>query len=142
MPVGATPASNGDPNDKSELVGLASVLVSSVIVGKATAPKATGFSRALTAADLGVNESTVVQGAVLGACRKGDRYIRYLGGGLGRELLELRNGLAKTARAHGAQTLRIETSRIIEETGRLQPILERAGFELRSNGTMWWERAL
>ncbi|MEZ4263999.1 MAG: hypothetical protein R3B36_33205 [Polyangiaceae bacterium] len=42
MPVGATPASNGDPNDKSELVGAASTLVAGLIAGKFAGQRPSG----------------------------------------------------------------------------------------------------
>jgi hypothetical protein len=69
-------------------------------------------------------------------------YVRYLGKpeqGLGAGLLGARKALGTAAKAEGASTLRIETSRVIEGSGRLAPILERAGFRVRPNGTMFWE---
>jgi len=53
-----------------------------------------------------------------------------------------RNSLGDVARAEGATVLRIETSPLIEATGRLGPGLERRGFQPRGNGSMWWEGAL
>jgi hypothetical protein len=50
--------------------------------------------------------------------------------------------LKDTARAEGATVLRVETTRIIEPTGRLRVILERLGFAARRNGTMYFEGGL
>ncbi|AUX38810.1 uncharacterized protein SOCE26_001880 [Sorangium cellulosum] len=101
--------------------------------------------RALTPADLGLGENTIVEGtfAINGA--KATAYVRYLGKppeGLGSGLLRARKALGAAAKEEGASILQIETSRVIEETGRLAPILERAGFGVRPNGTMFWEGAL
>jgi RHS repeat-associated protein len=102
-------------------------------------------TRALTAADLGLAEGAVVEGSFSVRAGKATAYIKYLGkppAGLARGLLGIRTNLANAARAAGADTLRIETSPIIEETGRLADVLEKVGFEFRANGTAWWEAAI
>lgn len=76
---------------------------------------------------------------------KATAFVGYLGRGsegLGSGLAGARGSLGNAAREAGASTLRIETSPIIEASGRLERGLTRAGFEARANGTMWWEGAL
>lgn len=46
------------------------------------------------------------------------------------------------ARGMGASTLRIETTRIVESTGRLSRILDRMGFGIRRNGSRFFETSL
>ena len=50
--------------------------------------------------------------------------------------------LKATARAEGATTLRIQTSRIVEATGRLGPVLERMGFQSYGQGRFFLELPL
>jgi RHS repeat-associated protein len=129
-------------------VSAALPFIASIIapVGAATSPaaKAPTLVRALAAADLGLAEGTIVEGTLSVNSGKATAYIKYLGNpdGVGRGLLGARAALARAARAEGANVLRIETSRIIEQSGKLGPILQRAGFASRANGTMWWETAI
>jgi hypothetical protein len=101
--------------------------------------------RALEAADLGLDEAkAIVQGTFGVKGGKATAYIKYLGeaqpgAGIGRGLLEAKNNLKSLARSEGAGSLRIETTRVIEESGRLERVLQRAGFQTRPNGTMWFE---
>jgi RHS repeat-associated protein len=104
-----------------------------------------GTSRPLTAADLGLPEGTVVDGTFALRDGKATATIKYLGAppeGLGLGLARARGALSKLAQGEGATTLRIETSRIIEPSGRLAPLLQRFGFQMRTNGTMWMELRL
>ncbi|XYH97990.1 RHS repeat-associated core domain-containing protein [Sorangium sp. So ce1128] len=110
------------------------------------APRGEGKAvRALSPADLGLAENAIVEGTFAVNGEKATAYVRYLGKpaeGLGSGLLGARKALVAAAKGEGASVLRIETSRVIEETGRLAPILEKAGFGVRPNGTMFWEGTL
>ena len=111
-------------------------------MGEAGATGPAKIVRPLVAADLGVPESAVVKGTFSLKAGKATAKIDYLGAaddGLGRSLLDARKSLNEVAKAEGASSLRIETSPIIEETGRLRGILLKKGFQERSNATMYWE---
>ena len=98
--------------------------------------------RSLNPADLGLAENAIVEGTFGVRGAKATAYIKYLGApeeGLGRGLVGARSALRKAAGAEQATVLRIETSPVIEQTGRLADILRRAGFGARPNGTAWWE---
>ena len=110
--------------------------------GAAKVGGALAGSRALTPADMGMADTATVQGSFSWKGSKATAKVDYIGapeGGLGSSLLGARGSLRAAARQEGATMLRIETSRIIEDTGRLQQVLLRAGFQQRSNGTMWWQ---
>jgi RHS repeat-associated protein len=105
-----------------------------------------GTSRPLTAADLGLKDDAIVHGTFSVRGDKATAYVQYLGKGsdeLGMVSVNAsRNSLKGVARAEGAGVLRIETSPLIEESGRLGPGLARRGFQPRGNGSMWWEGEL
>jgi hypothetical protein len=101
--------------------------------------------RPLVSEDLGLVANAVVEGTFAVRGGKATAYVQYLGrppAGLGRGLLGARRSLGLVAKEEGATMLRIETSPIIEETGRLRDILQKAGFGERPNGTMWWQGEL
>jgi RHS repeat-associated protein len=102
--------------------------------------------RPLTAADMGVVEGADVKGTFAVRDGKATAYIEYLGkpenGSLAAGMLGARKTLKIAAREAGARTLRIESTRVIELTGRLLKIMEKAGFQARPDGTMWWEGSL
>jgi hypothetical protein len=100
--------------------------------------------RPLTHGDLGLPESAIVQGTFAVRGGKATAYVQYLGApeDLGRHLLGARTSLVNAARAEGASKLRIETTPVIEITGRLRRILLGRGFEERPNATMFWEGAV
>jgi hypothetical protein len=103
------------------------------------------FVRPLTAADLGLAENAIVEGTLALRGGKATAVVKYLGAppeGFGLGVARARGALANVAKSDGAISLRIETSRIIEPSGRLGPLLERFGFQQRPNGTMWWEGGL
>ncbi len=98
--------------------------------------------RALTAADMGLaGTDAIVEGTMSVKNGQAIAKVAYLGspGGLGSAGLRVFGALKNAARAEGATGLRIETTRIIEPTGRLQPLLKALGFQLRTNGTMFFE---
>lgn len=124
------------------MAGIMGALTGGLGAPAAGARGAGSFVRALTNADLGVAENAFVEGTFAVRGGKATAYIKYLGKpeeGIGRGLLGARNSLKTVARTEGATALRIETSSVIEKTGRLREILGRAGFGSRPNGTMWWE---
>jgi RHS repeat-associated protein len=108
--------------------------------------RSTAVVRALTAADLGLAEDAIVEGTFALRGGRVTATIDYLGSenGLGRGLLGARESLAEAAREAGATSLRIETTPIIEESGRLLRILSnpRSGFTVRGNLTAFWEGSI
>lgn len=110
-----------------------------------------GGARPLTPADLGLRESTQVEGTLSMRGGKVTAKVDYLGAPAGETLTvgELRGmdvALRGTAAAEGGSVLRVETSPVIQQSARgvpvLRRLLERAGFESRPNGTMWRETPL
>ncbi len=103
------------------------------------------YTRALTAADLGLEGTdAIVEGTFRMSSGRAIVKVDYLGSptGLGRAGLRAWSSLQNTARQAGASSLRVETTPIIEQTGQLQRILLRLGFQGRANGTMFFERGL
>jgi hypothetical protein len=102
-------------------------------------------ARALTAADLGLDGTdAIVQGTMRVKGGRALVKVDYLGSekGLGTAGLKAFGRLKEAAKAEGATSLRIETSPIIESSGRLRTILGKQGFQSRPNGTMFYEGGL
>ena len=100
--------------------------------------------RSLTPEDLGINSAANVVGKI--KIKNGKMTVKtdYIAkpkgkGGIGAKGLGAKQALMNAAKNAGAKTLRIETSPIIESSGRLGKALGRRGFQARSNGTMFWE---
>lgn len=128
---------------KVAAVGLdALVIGGAVLKGVSTAVTT---SRALVAADLGLEGTdAIVQGTIRIKDGRALVKVAYLGSptGLGRAGRSVLPSLRATAAAEGATALRIETTPIIESTGRLLKVLEKMGFQQRANGSMFFEGAL
>jgi RHS repeat-associated protein len=127
---------------------LAMAAIMGALTGGLGAPAARGAvtsSRALSAADLGLEGTdAIVQGTFRIKAGRALVKVDYLGSetGLGRAGLGAWSKLQKAARAEGATSIRVETSPVIEMTGKLQRILSKLGFQSRPNGTMFYEGGL
>ncbi|XYI04238.1 RHS repeat domain-containing protein [Sorangium sp. So ce1128] len=103
------------------------------------------ISRALTQADFGFEGTDAdIQGTFRVKDGRALVKVDYLGSanGVGRLGPRAWSRLQDAARAEGATSIRVETTPVIEQTGRLTKILSKLGFQSRPNGTMFYEGGL
>ncbi len=102
-------------------------------------------SRALTQSDFGLEGTDAeIQGTIRVKDGRALVKVEYLGSaqGLGRLGPRAWSRLHPAARTEGATSIRVETTPVIEHTGRRMRVLSKLGFRSRPNGTMFYEGQL
>jgi hypothetical protein len=127
----------------SAFLTVTSVLLGGVIGGGGAATETGTFARELLPADLGLGEDAQFIGRISGI--KGgvaDVAVDWVGGEMGNSGMAALARIKDIARAEGATSIRIQTSRVVETTGVLRRWLASRGFQAMEDGAMRYEGPL